>query len=232
MHTFIFDGENYTADSLPMAEKMASVCRRIISDYCAGDEKSIELLFTWSEISPAHQALLGFSSTATIGGWAMDEFYSVIAANDLPRLTHLLRAGLHRLAHDERDGLRPVILAATAKTPACLQALLAEGADPNSTDHLGYTALRHAADLGLDHNIEVLVSYKADPDICDRSGVTPLHSLAMSDLPDEHITSVRLLIAAGAQPNLRLHGKTALTLALEYGNILTAFELGFRPHSK
>jgi ankyrin repeat protein len=229
MPTFTYDGEKYIADTLPLAEEMPSVCGRIFNDYCAGDESTIGLILAWSEISPANQAFLDFSSTSTIGRWAMGEFYSVISKNNLPRLTNLLRAGLHRLAHDDRDGLSPVILAATAKTPACLQALLAEGADPNSTDEMGYTALRHAADRGLDHNIEVLLRYKADPDICDRSGVTPLHSLAMADLQDEHITSVRLLVAGGARLNIKFRGeKTALTMALQYGNILTAQALGFR----
>jgi ankyrin repeat protein len=229
MLTFTYDGVNYNADTLPLAEEMPFVCRRIFNDYCSGDETSIGLIFAWSEISPAKQAIVGFSSTATIGNWAWYEFHSVIDENNLPRLTSFLRAGLHRLAHDERDGLSPVILAATAKTPECLQALLTEGADPNSTDPMGYTALRHAADLGLDHNIEVLLRHKADPDICDRSGVTPLHSLAMADLQDEHISSVRLLVAGGARLDIKFRGKdTALTLALQYGNILTAQALGFR----
>jgi hypothetical protein len=233
MLSFTYDGVNYTADTLPVAEEMPFVCRRIFNDYCSGDETSIGLIFAWFEISPANQAIVGFSSPSKIGNWAWYEFLSVIDENNLPRLKSFLRAGLLRLAHDERDGLSPVILAATAKTPECLQALLAEGADPNSTDPMGYTALRHAADLDRHHNIEVLLGYKADPEICDRSGVTPLLSLAMSDWKDEPIASVRVLIAAGARLDRKLRGgETALTLALQYGNMLTAVALGFQlvPH--
>lgn len=229
MLTYTYDGETYAAGELPLPEKLPLVCRSLLNDYCSGAETSIGLIFAWSELSPAHQALLNCSITSIIGNWAMDEFYSAIANNNLPRLTNLIRAGLSPLAHASRDGLRPVILAATAKTPACLQALLVGGADPNSTDNQGYTPLRHAADLGLDYNIEVLLSHKANPDICDRSGVTPLLSLAMSDLQDEHITSVRLLIAGGARLDLTLPGReTAVELALRYGNMLTAVALGFR----
>lgn len=56
----------------------------------------------------------------------------------------------------------------------CVKLSLQHGADPNSKDEFGKTALHWAASVGCPEAIRTLLDYKANPNLADEGGVTPL----------------------------------------------------------
>ncbi|CAF0833713.1 unnamed protein product [Rotaria sordida] len=73
-----------------------------------------------------------------------------------------------------------------------------------------YRAAIIAARLGHDNCLEVLLNYGMDPDITDRTNVTPLH-VAVRSL---RLFTVRLLVANGADQNIANNrGETAFAIA-------------------
>ncbi|KAM0168685.1 hypothetical protein ACHAPF_010750 [Botrytis cinerea] len=83
----------------------------------------------------------------------------------------------------------------------------------DDTDHLGRTALHHAAELGLLDMVRVLLEH-ADPNIQDEFGCTPLFYAVKVSSNGSDITE--LLLENYAKIDFRDHrGKTALYTALE-----------------
>lgn len=78
-----------------------------------------------------------------------------------------------------------------------LSFLLARGADPNMRDRDGNTALMLASQLSYAEGISLLLDRRASVDLANNSGETPLiRAVQLRDL-----TTVRTLLAAGANPN-------------------------------
>jgi len=74
--------------------------------------------------------------------------------------------------------------------------LLEHGADVNAAEKGGRTALRKVAEREkCGEFVELLLAHKAQPDIPDALGVTPLHVLACKQGPE----IVERLLAAGAK---------------------------------
>lgn len=93
--------------------------------------------------------------------------------------------------------------------------LIAHGADINSKDNQGRTALHLAAERGDALVAEYLIFYNADIDAVDREGRTPLHLAAENGRED----MVKLLGGHRAKVNLRdKKGQTPLHLAAEAGS--------------
>lgn len=78
-----------------------------------------------------------------------------------------------------------------------LSFLLAKGANPNQRDGGGNTALMLAAQLGFAEGLALLIDRKAQVDLANNSGETPL----IRAVQNRDIATVRTLLAAGANPN-------------------------------
>jgi uncharacterized protein len=80
---------------------------------------------------------------------------------------------------------------------AWLSFLLAKGANPNQRDGSGNTALMLAAQLGFAEGLALLIDRRAQVDLPNSSGETPL----IRAVQNRDIAIVRTLLAAGANPN-------------------------------
>jgi ankyrin repeat protein len=88
--------------------------------------------------------------------------------------------------------------------------------DVNKQDKYGQTALVFAAFSGYQDIVEILLKYKAQPDIQTKFGQTALMKAAFSN--SHHIMS--LLVQAGANVNLQcMDGRTALSIAGQCNNL-------------
>lgn len=144
----------------------------------------------------------------------------------------LIRAGADVNAADEH-GLTPVLRLALEEGPVnpdgggprpgapidrlgTLQALLAAGADANARDRQGNTALISSTNDVEAHPdlLRPLVAAGADPDARDSKGGTALVYASIHG----HAESVRILIDAGADVNVRMGRTTPLGFALDHGH--------------
>lgn len=133
----------------------------------------------------------------------------------------LLAAGLRpdTITRDRHDPVTPLAMAVRFACAACVEALLAAGADVHARDPDGQTLL-HAAPPAL---VPLLIAAGLDPgardaqgrvplhrvwhpallgagvDVVDDAGMTPLHFAALAD----DLSRVEALLAAGADPARR-----------------------------
>ena len=88
--------------------------------------------------------------------------------------------------------------------------LLQRGANPDTRDARGNTALMIATDLRWAEGVQTLLSRRTSVDLANSTGETPLSRAVLNN----DIATVRLLVAAGANPNRADNaGFTAKTLA-------------------
>lgn len=144
----------------------------------------------------------------------------------------LIRAGADVNAADEH-GLTPVLRIALDEAPrnpdstgprpgapvdraGTLQALLAAGANANARDRQGNTALILATNDVEAHPdlLRPLIAAGADPDAENSQGGTALMYASIHG----HSESVRILIEAGADVNVRMDRTTPLGVALDHGH--------------
>jgi ankyrin repeat protein len=96
--------------------------------------------------------------------------------------------------------------------------LLQYGADINSKDQRGQTALMNAAHAGQAELVRLLIENGADLDVTAKYNFSAL----MLSLITHHTEAAQLLIEAGADVNIRssknFSGKTALSLAESGGH--------------
>ena len=78
-----------------------------------------------------------------------------------------------------------------------LSFLLARGANPDMRDAGGNTALMLSAQLGFAEGLALLIDRRAQVDLANSSGETPL----IRAVQNRDIATVRTLLAAGANPN-------------------------------
>lgn len=114
-----------------------------------------------------------------------------------------------------------LFLAIDRRDVAQVQALLKQGADPNSRNGLEFTPLYIAAASHQPEAMKALMASKAKIDAESPYG-TALFFAAMSG----HTEGVKLLADKGAQVNIsRVDGTTALMMAAQSGNPTTSAEL-------
>jgi len=98
---------------------------------------------------------------------------------------------------DNSTGETALHLVAAGRDSLWLGFLLQRGANPDLRDGRGNTALMIATQLGWTDGIQTLLARRAGVDVANGSGETPL----MRAVQNRDIASVRLLLAAGANPN-------------------------------
>ena len=81
--------------------------------------------------------------------------------------------------------------------PGNLLMLLNRGADPNARDEGGMTALMHAAEIGDELLLKLLILNGADPDLTFLEQTTPL----MIAVLNQHFDAAHYLLKQGADPN-------------------------------
>jgi len=128
-------------------------------------------------------------------------------------------------------GLSPICnLAQEERAVEMLELLLKHSAKLDRRNKEFKTPLHLAVEKGLADNVRVLLYYKANPNIQDNKGNTPLHYYAMQK-NDSMIPIV--LIRHGADPNKKnFLGQTALHKAVEneqFNNALALLNLGAYP---
>ena len=126
---------------------------------------------------------------------------------DIPIFTML--ADRLRLTTAER-----LQLAVSGGRPALVTSLLAAGANPNTRDIYGKTALHYAADRQI---IALLLAHGAQVNIPDTSGLTPIFALAHQQ-NGPNADSARLLLDHGARVDIAdTDGNTPLHVVAPYG---------------
>ncbi len=107
--------------------------------------------------------------------------------------------------------------AAIAADGARCRQLLAENANPNVVDTLGWTPLHFAADRQAIEVVDALLAAGATVDALDKHGNSPLGNAVFSSRGNGLV--IERLRAAGADPYLaNLHGVSPLTLARTIAN--------------
>lgn len=87
--------------------------------------------------------------------------------------------------------------------PELTAAILARGVDVNSIELWGKGALHFAAKAGFVRTVELLLQHKADPNLRDTQGETPLFYAFRAGKSSNHRPVVAALLRAGADPELR-----------------------------
>lgn len=116
-----------------------------------------------------------------------------LATCEMPAVDLLLRAGAPPDGR-ERAGL-PLRLALRAKDPDLAHRLLSSGASPNPAGSPS-GPLRTAITLNSLGAVRMLLDFKADPDVMERTGNRPLHTA----LDMEHFRIAELLLDHRADP--------------------------------
>lgn len=98
---------------------------------------------------------------------------------------------------DGSTGQTALHIVAAGRDSLWLGFMLQRGANPDMRDSSGNTALLIATQLGWTDGIQTLLARRAGVDVANSSGETPL----MRAVQNRDIASVRLLLAAGANPN-------------------------------
>lgn len=121
--------------------------------------------------------------------------------------------------------------ALTAENVAEVQAVLAAGADPNSIDPGGKTAVHRAAFADDPHLLDIVLAHGGDPNVRGVAGTTPLVDAILAR--SYSLEKVERLLAAGADPNLAdPNGGTPLHTAARTNNgkaILILLNAGASP---
>ncbi|RSL56390.1 hypothetical protein CEP54_008852 [Fusarium duplospermum] len=119
---------------------------------------------------------------------------------------------------DEPDaqGNRAVMLATLRASKPMVQALIDNGAACEDQDSTGLTALHHAARLGFNEGLELLMNEVNDVDFADKKGFTAVHHAINSGIANPD--TIKLLKAGGADLEAQEHsGLTPLMLAVHLG---------------
>lgn len=121
------------------------------------------------------------------------------------------------------NGDRPIHISVKNRDEVATQLLLINGVNPDARNRDGFTPTHLAVMNGSDAIVQIILDTgKPDLSLVDREGMTALHRLIGSSLPQERmLTIAKRLVDATKLPedlNVRDHaGRTALMLAAQHG---------------
>ena len=169
------------------------------------------------------------------------QLIDAIKKGDIESVTRLLEAGADPNARETRytlpslrtrdtggkpyPGDTPLIFAVFYENVPIAELLLKKGANANGQGLYGRTALLEALDMLEPELTQLLLAHKANPNLADNRGETPLVGAASH--PDR-VKHIELLLRAGADPNGG-SGMTPLQAAAETweaGNVRTLLRGG------
>lgn len=210
--------------SIPMKKTLLLLVAGLIaSEACAGTPPSADQQLiaasTRGDVAGVKALLAG-----GVGVQARDEhgwtaLLAATHANQVEVAALLIAAGSDVNAKDNQQD-SPYLYAGAEGRLEILRLTLAAGADLKSTNRFGGTALIPAAEKGHVENVRELLKTKIDVNHVNRLGWTALMETAMKKgRGPVHTEIARLLLAAGANPNLPDHqGVTPLAHAERAGN--------------
>ena len=138
-------------------------------------------------------------------------FANGIIHGDIKAVRLFLSAGMS--PDEKNDGLPPLLEASRRGHSEVALALIEAGADVNARDAYGVTAMMFAAICGSTEVIDRLIDAGADVNAQDLDGRSVLIE-ALTTENDIPVSTIQLLVEAGATPNIRISGGvTPLMLA-------------------
>ncbi|WP_426130674.1 ankyrin repeat domain-containing protein [Pararhizobium sp. PWRC1-1] len=131
------------------------------------------------------------------------ELQRAFVIDDFETMKVLVKQGIDVNSVDARDGSSILLRAVIENDKSTVDLLLEKHADPNKSDRRKMTPLHYAA---LYKHIDVaraLINAGAFVDAQDQGGSTPL-AYAASNRRDGYLQMVKLLVAGGADADLRI----------------------------
>ena len=127
------------------------------------------------------------------------KFLEAVRKKDGNAVTALLDKGSPSLINtrDLSSGDSALHIATTRRDLTWMQFLMAKGANVNTPNAKGETALVVAVNLGFNEGVELLVGSGAAVDARNRTGETPL----ITAVHNRNVGLMRLLLKAGADPD-------------------------------
>ncbi|KAK3633305.1 hypothetical protein LTR56_015873 [Elasticomyces elasticus] len=111
------------------------------------------------------------------------------------RLQAIRKICMDQLGLSDAEGQTPLSLAASLKCNRAVKLLIDRGARPNVPDHVGRAPLHHAAMVGADAVLRTLLKCNGvDVDMKDLTGGTALSLAISTDVLENRMTTVRLLL--------------------------------------
>jgi len=116
-----------------------------------------------------------FIQTGSIVPAAQEEtLFKAATRGERQKVVQLLEEGIDVNAHDEKEGVTALILAAIAGHSDIVELLLSKGADINAQDRKGVTALMYAVSMNRKKVVEMLLNSGVDVTVKDNAGYTAL----------------------------------------------------------
>ncbi|XP_042873953.1 ankyrin repeat and SAM domain-containing protein 3-like isoform X2 [Penaeus japonicus] len=142
------------------------------------------------------------------GGWTALMYATYYDHVDVVKLLLETSASVHPV---NNSGCNALMLAAMCGSESIAEMLIKAGSILEARDSRDWTALFHAVTLGHHSVVDTLLSYRANPNSCERrTGMTPL----MYGAQRGDISTVTALLKAGAVVSLTTHqGHTAARIA-------------------
>lgn len=148
---------------------------------------------------------------------------------NLDAMRLLLDSGADVKARNAAGGTALMAAASTGR-PEAVRMLLAKGADANVRTKKNESALADAATAGNEETVKLLLNAGATVNVQDIRGYSPLAYAAGSDAVPAGV--VKLLLAKGADVNVRGDDETPAMLAAKRGNTEVARMLGVAAEEK
>lgn len=168
------------------------------------------------DLAKVEERIASGADVNTMGTYGMSALQAAADGQHAEVVHALLEAGADPNISGGLLDETPLKMAATYGYEAIVKSLIAAGAEVDTPDNAGVTALGMAANKARLGTVKILLAAGADSNATDRFGRTALF-LAVGGGDPEIVT---MLLAAGAQANAAANdGASPLMLATDYGNL-------------